>query len=123
MCVKNFHCQHHTRSVLQNNDSCSNKRKKRTKNTDCLISLILKVNNEQYRKKCPANSYFEPQFPCEIHIEYEHNHPTLALNTMSFLYILETVKQKMSDLFKKRYPPAMLYAELKSAPIRIKRRR
>ena len=62
------------------------------KNTNCPFSLTLKVNNEQYRKKRPADSYFDLQFPCEIHIKYEHNHPTLALNTMSFQDISETVK-------------------------------
>ena len=31
LCVKNFRCQHNTRPKLQNNESCSNKRKHRTK--------------------------------------------------------------------------------------------
>ena len=43
--------------------------------------------------------------PCQIHLEYCHNHPLISLQVNSFKDILSETAEKVKELFDKGFTP------------------
>ena len=74
--VSYFRCHHNTRNFKTRDVEAVLKSAphKRLKNTNCTFSLCLKV-----RRVPPADGY-----SCTINLQWSHNHPTAALQVLTF---------------------------------------
>ena len=101
---KSFTCQHNTRSK-----STSWKKDKRCKSTNCTFSLSVKLLS--------TTSHHIKQFPdqkCQIKFENIHNHHVSTLQALNYRDILETMKEKVCQLFSANYTPAIALTKMRN---------
>ena len=91
---KAFRCHHNTRTTKTNW-----KPDKRSKNTECPFVLTIKIHNSSYKKRHPAENNFDPNFPCEVHFSYDHNHNTQILQALTFREAFREVSQSSKDVY------------------------
>ena len=75
--------------------------KSQTNTTKALIDLSVKIVKEIPRD----------EFPCISYIEHAHNHPTKAMQSLSFKSIPDLVASSVRQLFDKNLTPSMAYYE------------
>ena len=104
---QSFRCQHDTRSL-----KTKAKPDNHLKNTNCPFHLTLKLHNSNYSKKRSQNSFYSSDYPCEIHIHYEHNHSTLNLKAVGFRDVNKSSKDGLLESFKNNCTPALAQRKL-----------
>ena len=96
-----YRCHHKTRcqSTMNPVELLKEKPSKRIKNTNCPFSLILKLKKT------------EGPFPCVVELEWDHNHPILALQSLSFKDIPENVSAEINHMYENGYTPGLACKE------------
>ena len=96
-----YRCQHKTRyqATMNPKEVIAAKPSKRLKNTDCPYSLTVKLRK------------VSDEYPCEMDLEWNHNHPVDALQSLSFKDVAKNVTQKIKQMFENGYTPALAYNE------------
>ena len=97
--LNRFYRRHHDTRYEKTRISSLNLQKpnKRYKNTHCPFNLSVKIF-----KEIPSD-----EFPCIIYIEYAHNNPIKALQSLSFKSIPDLVASSIRQLFEKNMTPSM----------------
>ena len=96
-----YRCQHRTyhQPTMDAADQIRKCASKRIQNTDCPFRMTLK------EKRSPDS------FNYSLTISYHHNHPTTALQALSFRDISLATAEKIDSLFHLNYTPALAYRE------------
>ena len=97
-----FRCHHRTYHQPTMNPAAVLKRKpsKKLKNTDCPFSLTFKKRR-----------FATDEYNYALIISYNHNHPTQALQALTFRDISPSVAEKIKTLFSLDYTPGLAYRE------------
>ena len=85
---KRYRCHHKTRHNSSRNDPT-----RRTKNTKCPFSMIVRINKEMVEQ------------PCSITLDWNHNHPLNSLEVNTFKDILPETATKVKDYFDRGFSP------------------
>ena len=98
-----YRCHHKTYNQRSMNSAriIREKPSRRQKNTDCPYSLIFKLKKDS-----------DADFPCELDVEYNHNHPTQAGQTFPFEDIPKEMVDRIFTLFALSYTPGSAYKEI-----------
>ena len=97
-----YRCYHDTRYEKTRVSSLNlQKPNKHYKSTHWPFNLSVKIV-----KEIPTD-----EFPCISYIEHAHNHPTKALQSLSFKSIPDLVASSVRQLFDKNMTPSMAYYE------------
>ena len=91
------HCQHKRKKLSEKQNQCGKKRMtlSRDKKNDCATRFTLKVQ---------ANQVALP--PCELFINWEHNHSIQSAHALSFRPLSEGTMCKFEEYFKQGHSPS-----------------
>ena len=96
-----FRCHHKTRcqSTMSPMEVLKKHPSQRMKNTNCPFSLVCKLKRT------------EEEYPCVVTLEWNHNHPIQALQSLSFRDIPQNVLEEINQMYENGYTPGLAYKE------------
>ena len=73
----------------------------RDKKTDCCAALTVRIHN-----RLKSNSKIQVTHPCEVNLQWNHNHSIHSAHALSFKPITDDTKQNFYDYFDEGYSPS-----------------